>query len=274
MTADDRAPDAPGEGDAPELLCSQALQLAATALGTDADHAVMIGRALGLPDLASDLASADYRATRAQAEPVRTHPNPESVPWPDPIGCPFRPFGMRGPWYVFEERYPAPGHARRQVYLSDRQIRFGEIIAPLNLREDWLAEQFPVPGGDFEEWDIVAVVRWIRHHTAEAPNRRRDHARREDAPAAVQAQAPQRPAPQQEAPRTWAMRFDPASQTHAIAAVRTVTVSRDDNNWKRLVALTISVPGMRDLISVGVKLPEQAAQELADVLAGVVRAKP
>ena len=236
----------------PELLCEQVNRIAARALGTDMDHAT----------------------------PVPTHPNPASVPWPDAIACPFRPHGMRGEWYVFEERYAPPGYARRQVYLSDRQIRFGEIIRPLGLREDWLAERFPMAGGNCLEWDIVAVVRWIRHHIHEAPNRRRDHARdytrRDDAPAAVQAASPasQALAPRQEAPRTWAMRFDPASQPHAIAAVRTVTVSRDDNNWKRLVALTISVPGMRDLISVGVKLPEQAAQELSDVLAGVVRAKP
>lgn len=231
------------------LLCEQVNRIAARALGTDLDHAT----------------------------PVPTHPNPASVPWPDAIACPFRPHGMRGEWYVFEERYAPPGYARRQVYLSDRQIRFGEIIRPLGLREDWLAERFPMSGGNCLEWDIVAVVRWIRHHIAEAPTRRRDHARdyarRDDAPATVQAAPPasQALAPRQEAPRTWAMRFEPASQTHAIAAVRTVTVSRDDNNWKRLVALTISVPGMRDLISVGVKLPEHAAQELSDVLAGIVR---
>jgi hypothetical protein len=234
--------------DTPPLafLCDRVNRIAAQALGTDMDHAA----------------------------PIPTHPNPASVPWPDAIACPFRPHGMRGEWYVFEERYAPPGYARQQVYLSDRQIKFGEIIRPLGLREDWLAERFPMPGGNCLEWDIVAVVRWIRHHIAEAPNRRRDHARdyarRDDAQAALPDPAP---APQQEAPKIWGMRREPWSQPHGVADVRTLTVTRDDKG-KRAVALTIFVPGMRDLISVGVKLPEQAAQELSDVLAGVVRARP
>lgn len=208
---------------------------------------------------------------------VETHPDPTSVPWPDAIGCPYRPWGRRGRWYVFEERFPPIGYGAKQVYLSEHQITFGEIAAPLNLREDWLAESFPDHGADFGCWDIQGVAAWLRHHIAVAPDRRRDHAaskaRGQTPPHAIAPPVqPQEPPPPREAPTTWSMLFDPSSATHAVAAIRTAWVTRDDKG-RRHVVLTISLPGMRDLVSVGVKLPETAARELADVLCGTVRAR-
>lgn len=235
------APDSAADAE-PDLLCAQVRRMASIALGVDMGHSPGAVR-------------------QAAVDAFPTHPNPASVAWPGQIACPYRPVGMRDGYYMFEERYPARGYGRRQVYLSDRQLRFGEIAGPLDLREDWLAEQFPVAGGNFEEWDIVAVVAWIRHHITAATTTRRDRGQR-DTPKLVAAEP--RPAPE-----TWSMHFEPSSPSNSVAAVRSLTITRDDRG-KRSVALTISLPGARDLISVGVKLPGAASLELADVLRGVV----
>jgi len=232
-------PDAPADA---ELLCAQVRRMASIALGVDMDH--------------------DPGAVRqAAVDAYPTHPDPTSVPWPDQIACPFRPVGMRGQWYVFEERYPAPGYGRRQVFLSDYQVRFGEIVAPLNLREDWLADQFPMAGGNFQEWDIVAVVAWIRHHINAATTTRRDRGPR-DTPRSVAAEP--RPAPD-----AWSMAFGLPEDTIGIPRLKTMVAQRGADG-RTTLAVTFTLPGGREVHGARVIIPPTPARELADVLRGVV----
>ncbi len=102
-------------------------------------------------------------------------PTPQK-PWADFRACPFRPQGLRGTWYVFEEIHPKPGYGRRLVHLTGWQIDRGDL-SPLEFRADWLADQFPAdtPASTAPEdgFDQVAVAAWIRHHVNAADNRSR-----------------------------------------------------------------------------------------------------
>ena len=101
---------------------------------------------------------------------------PESVPWPDYIGCPWVPWGRNGQWFVFEEPQPPSSRAARRVYLSAAQIRNGEIEA-LQIRHDLLESWFPDGyGGTGVAWGVVAT--WLIHHIAIAEQTRVERYRR------------------------------------------------------------------------------------------------
>lgn len=246
MTA---TPDTQAEGGAqPLLLCERVLRIAAQALGTDADHAVMV-------------------------RPERTHPNPTTVDWPDWRACPWWPLRREGDYLLFEERRPQHGYGPRQLAISDYQVRRCLFVELLDLRLDWLAEHFPAPGAADYDWDQVAVVRWLRHHVDMAPERRRDHARRRGAQTPAPAAIASPPAPPEKAPTEWAFNFDPDAQPGRDARLRSLTARRNAVGWIVLAA-TLEIRGQRDLHATKVTIPLTAAQELSDVLAGVVRAKP
>jgi len=209
-----------------------------------------IAAAIGLPveQVRADLA--------APTVPVL---DPTLVEWPGTIACPYRPLWRQGPWYVFEERYPPRGHGPVRLFLSDHQIDHGEVADPLNLRQDWLAMNFPGPDGGFEEWDVEAVAAWLRHHIATAQPRRRGHGARQDDP--VRAEAPP-------APRKFAFECGtPLGQTNPIPRMRSVAAERGDDGRVTL-AVTFLLPNHTDVHALRQVLPPSAAADLAAVLLG------
>lgn len=88
------------------------------------------------------------------------------VPWPDFQGCPYRPYGRFGYWLVFEEPHPKRGHARRQVFLTMKEAREGQL-SRLEIDHHLLAAWFPAPadGDDYlRSFDAAKVEAWLHHH--------------------------------------------------------------------------------------------------------------
>lgn len=88
------------------------------------------------------------------------------VPWPDYQGCPYRPYGRFGYWLVFEEPHAKRGHARRQVFLTMKEAREGQL-SRLEIDHHLLAAWFPAPadGDDYlRSFDAAKVEAWLHHH--------------------------------------------------------------------------------------------------------------
>lgn len=220
--------------------------------------------------IASRALGTDMAIAQEPAPP--THPDPTSVAWPEAIACPYKPAGIFRGWYEFEERYPPPGFRRAVQHISERQIEHAAFVDPLQLRHDWLAEQFPVPGGGALDWNKAAVVAWMRHHIDLSCQRR--HARHHPPamPAAEARPVPPAPAPKA-APKTWRMEFKPLSALNPIPRICSLHVERDDHG-RAVLAVVFRLPDGRDAHGAKVKLSVDESQALAEVLAGVARARP
>lgn len=220
--------------------------------------------------IASRALGTDMAIAQEPAPP--THRDPTSVAWPEAIACPYKPAGIFRGWYEFEERYPPPGFRRAVQHISERQIEHAAFVDPLQLRHDWLAEQFPVPGGGALDWDKAAVVAWMRHHIDLSCQRRQARHHPPVPPVAEARPVPAAPAPQA-APRTWRMEFKPLSALNPIPRICSLHVERDEHG-RAVIAVVFLLPNGRDQHGAKVKLPTTAATELGEVLAGMARVKP
>lgn len=203
--------------------------------------------------------------------PVAADGTATPIPWPPEPLCAFRPLRREGTLLVFQERYAAPGHAPRRVWLSAWQIDRG-LIEALEIAPAWLAEHFPparedaftpgaVAGAAPYPFSAALAAAWLRAHIAASEAHHNGLAAARQARRAMASRAP--------APDVYTAVVESGPSGGAVdrPTLRTVVATRQGGGPVRL-ALTVALPGSSACISVGTLLPAEHAQGLAAVLAG------